>query len=194
MQRTRTSTRAMMPSSPSPSPGRLLVAPLFSVLLLLLAWIPAPAAAADGDVKQPLVVYNQSTTYAYLGCYNETNDLPNSARKRALPDGINDVRPDTMTVPECLKFCASSTNITYKYAGLEYSRECWCSMSLSALSVHLDDAACNTPCDGNLTQACGGSWKLSVYQKLSGPGSRLSAPIVVWATLLVTAAGISNLL
>ena len=41
-------------------------------------------------------------------------------------------------------------------------RECWCAQSLSSLSVKLADSACNLPCEGNTTQACGGSLKLTV--------------------------------
>lgn len=44
------------------------------------------------------------------------------------------------------------------------SRECWCAQTLSGIAERLDDAACNYPCEGDNTTACGGSLKLSVYR------------------------------
>lgn len=41
-------------------------------------------------------------------------------------------------------------------------RECWCAQSLSSMSEKFPDSACNLPCEGNTTQACGGSLKLTV--------------------------------
>ncbi|KAL2161506.1 hypothetical protein VTH06DRAFT_8068 [Thermothelomyces fergusii] len=108
--------------------------------------------------------------YVYHGCYNETTGLPGTAGARALHDGTNLVRPDTMTVEACLDFCRTGagdarggTTGRFRFAGLEYSRECWCGHTLSSLSVKLPDDECDLPCDGNATQACGGSLKLTVY-------------------------------
>lgn len=42
------------------------------------------------------------------------------------------------------------------------NRECWCANSLSSLSEKLPDSACNLPCEGDTTQACGGNLKLTV--------------------------------
>lgn len=47
------------------------------------------------------------------------------------------------------------------------NRECYCAPYLSALSAKLPDSSCNLACEGNTTQICGGSLKLSVYQKSS---------------------------
>lgn len=72
-----------------------------------------------------------------------------------------------MTVEACLAFCRIGA---YIYAGLEYTKECWCASYLDGLSVKLDDSDCNMACIGNATEVCGGSLKLTVY-KSSGSGS-----------------------
>ncbi|KAK4205305.1 WSC domain-containing protein, partial [Triangularia verruculosa] len=108
--------------------------------------------------KNPIVIHAGTHGYLYHGCYTETTNIANSTNKRALDGGTNTVLPDTMTVEKCLGFCNK-----YKFAGLEYSRECWCAQGLSGLSSKVDDKECDTPCDGNSTQACGGALRLTVY-------------------------------
>ncbi|OLN88608.1 WSC domain-containing protein-like protein 2 [Colletotrichum chlorophyti] len=144
--------------------------PLPPFLFLLAFSFMAPlAAAADA-----LQIYNGSDKYTYLGCYNETTTLPNTARVRALDGGANKVFEGTMTATMCLSFCSTGADKEYKYAGLEYSRECWCAQRISGLSAKYDDSACDLPCDGNKGQVCGGSMKLSVYI-LNSAGAAASA-------------------
>ncbi|GAP85950.1 putative WSC domain-containing protein [Rosellinia necatrix] len=124
---------------------------------------PSPTTAAlqieDGS----------GSTYAYVGCWNESAGLPGTTGLRALDGGSSRVLPGEMTVSRCLAFCAaggdSATHARrpYRLAGLEYSRECWCGDKLSSLSVLLPDAACDTPCDGANATACGGALKLTLY-------------------------------
>ncbi|EGZ78311.1 hypothetical protein NEUTE2DRAFT_80748 [Neurospora tetrasperma FGSC 2509] len=54
-------------------------------------------------------------------------------------------------------------NKGYRFAGLEYSRECWCASQLFSLSSKVADAECNLPCDGDESQVCGGNLRISVY-------------------------------
>ncbi|OHW95486.1 WSC domain-containing protein [Colletotrichum incanum] len=151
---------------------------LVSPLLLLLALL-APLAAAQ------LQIYTGSDKYKYQGCFNETNDIANTAHERALSGGASRVLQGNMTVPLCLSFCGSGADKEYTYAGLEYSRECWCAQRISGLSVKFDDSECNLPCDGNQGMVCGGALKLSVY-KLSA-GVRLAATTTSWAAVLAAA-------
>jgi hypothetical protein len=128
------------------------------ILLSLLVSI----AVAQATNTSALLIYNSSTTYHYVGCWNETTGIAQSTGARALPD-LFLILPGNMTVEICLDFCAHNHSTPYKYAGLEYSRECWCANRLSALSTLQDNAICNTECDGNKAEACGGSLKLSLY-------------------------------
>ncbi|KAK6063498.1 37S ribosomal protein S26, mitochondrial [Seiridium cupressi] len=169
---------------------------LTSLLVGLLAiTIFAPTAAAG------LQIYNASSTYHYAGCWNETTDIAQSSGERALPD-VSLEQPGTMTVEVCLDFCAHNQSSSYKYAGLEYSRQCWCANRLSSLSTLLDDSACDTQCDGNKTEACGGSLKLSLYNITTSGGASAAGRLreQVWSLgsfiglVLVTVAVVGFLL
>ncbi|KAI0193333.1 carbohydrate-binding WSC, partial [Xylaria flabelliformis] len=105
--------------------------------------------------------------YTYAGCWNESAGLPGTTGLRAL-DGPNEVLEGQMTVETCLAFCTGGDTqqnhrAPYRLAGLEYARECWCGDVLNSLAVRLEDAACDLPCDGANTTACGGALKLSLY-------------------------------
>ncbi|PHH86132.1 hypothetical protein CDD83_10683 [Cordyceps sp. RAO-2017] len=154
----------------APSPRLLL--PLALLLLLLLS-----SALVDAQQPPAVRIYNESRRYAYHGCYNETTEVEGSARARALADGFNDVRQGDMTVPLCLGLCGNAAT-PYRYAGLEWSRECWCSQTLAGIARRLDDAQCRFPCEGDRTTACGGSLKLSVYRLTAG-SARLGASALV---------------
>ncbi|KAI0136605.1 WSC domain-containing protein [Xylariales sp. AK1849] len=140
------------------------------LVLLVAALIPLIHAAANSAVD--LAIYNSSSTYHYVGCYNETTDIPGTEDRRALDGGISEDLTGVMTVSACLDFCAKNQSTSYKYAGLEYSRQCWCANRLSSLSVQLDDADCDLACDGNKTSACGGALRLSLYNLTTGEGSQ----------------------
>ncbi|KAI0414822.1 WSC domain-containing protein [Xylaria grammica] len=146
-----------------------------SLLSLLLIWAPILPSATAQPFPNTTVPSNTSSSsisptlefgdsrgrnYTYIGCWNETYGLPGTAALRAL-DGNNEVLPGTMTVEKCLDFCAAHG--AYLFAGLEYSRECWCGNEVNALSVQLPDNFCDTPCDGANTTACGGALRLSLY-------------------------------
>ncbi|KAF5026559.1 hypothetical protein F66182_1348 [Fusarium sp. NRRL 66182] len=66
-------------------------------------------------------IYKEHSQYKYLGCYNETTTIQDSAEERALTGGPHVVSAGNMTVPVCLEFCASN-GTQYRYAGLEWSR------------------------------------------------------------------------
>ncbi|KAI1757309.1 WSC domain-containing protein [Xylaria castorea] len=130
----------------------------------------SPAAPSATPSKPALNIGDSSgSIYTYAGCWNESAGLPGTTGLRAL-DGINEVLEGEMTVEACLAFCArgdatarNNHEAPYRLAGLEYSRECWCGDALNPLTVHLDDDACDLPCDGANTTACGGVLKLSLY-------------------------------
>lgn len=81
---------------------------------------------------------------------------------------------DVMTVQRCMKFCGKS-----EYAGLEYGRECWCSVDLNTLSLKLPDSSCDLACSGNSSQVCGGSLTITLYKRI--PGARSTASKIHFA-------------
>lgn len=95
--------------------ARSIVFQLLSSFLLLALLSPLVSA-------QSLSIYKDSDKYKYQGCFNETNELPDTGKLRALSDGASRAFDGNMTVPMCLSFCSSGTDTGYKYAGVEYSR------------------------------------------------------------------------
>ncbi|KAG4437093.1 hypothetical protein IFR05_007427 [Cadophora sp. M221] len=67
-----------------------------------------------------------------------------------------------MTVDLCMSKCA---NAGYPIAGLEYYSECYCDLQVRNGNARATDATtCNTPCQGNATQQCGGPNRLSLFR------------------------------
>ncbi|KAK3337173.1 WSC domain-containing protein [Cercophora scortea] len=157
----------------------------FILLILLLNLTPTVSAvsvsavsvsarAADQTPAAAPAIYSNATTgYIYLGCYNETTAIAGTSGDRALAGGTNEVKPGNMTVETCLGFCATGAT-RYKYAGLEFARECWCAQELSVLAKKQADSECNLPCEGDKTEVCGGSLKLTVYTVGGGSGAASS--------------------
>ncbi|KAK0729160.1 WSC domain-containing protein [Apiosordaria backusii] len=144
---------------------KLLILLLLSILGLVVTAQDTTTTTTTNKQQNGLVIQTGAQGYTYHGCYTETTNIANTTGKRALDGGINSVQPDNMTVQKCWEFCGGkgSSGQTYKFAGLEYARECWCAQSLSGLSSKVADSECDLPCDGNSTQACGGNLKLTVY-------------------------------
>ncbi|RDL34535.1 uncharacterized protein BP5553_07663 [Venustampulla echinocandica] len=137
-------------------------------LIVALLLCAATVCRAQATTTAPASIFPGTASWAYQGCYNETTTVNGTNGLRALNGGINSAL-DTMTVPICLNFCADAN---YAFAGLEYTRECYCARYVSSLSSKLPDSSCNLPCKGNSSQICGGSLSLSVYQvKSSKEGS-----------------------
>ncbi|KAI1329610.1 WSC domain-containing protein [Xylariaceae sp. FL0255] len=167
-----------------PHETKLTISSLFPLLLLLLLLF-MPQAHSQTPTPTPLQIINNTTSgYVYIGCWNETTDLPDTNGLRALSGGINEVLPGSMTVSVCADFCAhnDTSHGPYKLAGLEYSRECWCADSLDPLSAKLNNSACDDACDGENTTACGGALRISLYNLTAGksgdgkPGKESGAP------------------
>ncbi|KAK2028737.1 hypothetical protein LX32DRAFT_639804 [Colletotrichum zoysiae] len=90
--------------------------PGLAALLFLVTALLAPLTAAQ------LQIYTGSDKYLYQGCFNETNDIANTAHERALSAGASRVFQGNLTVPLCLSFCSTGADKEYTYAGVEYSR------------------------------------------------------------------------
>lgn len=71
---------------------------------------------------------------------------------------------EDMTIGKCISFCSSKG---MQYAGLEYSRECFCGNDLVNGASSSRTAPCDMQCAGSPGNICGGPWTLSVYQDAS---------------------------
>jgi len=108
-------------------------------LTLVLSLKPASAYASDSESQQQqqqqqpnslLRIFNDSASYTYHGCFNETTALPGTSAHRALHGGANLVLDGSgkgegagMTVQRCLAFCRKGgEGEGYAFAGVEFAR------------------------------------------------------------------------
>ncbi|KAJ9110132.1 hypothetical protein QFC19_001803 [Naganishia cerealis] len=104
----------------------------------------------------------------YMGCYNE-----GSARTLA----SYTYNSNTLTNKECITSCG---NLGFKYAGTEYSIQCFCSNTIDTSSgggILQADSDCSMKCSGNSTEMCGNSGRLSIYDT-SKSGLVAAAPAI----------------
>ncbi len=97
-----------------------------------------------------------TTGWVKLGCYTDR------VASRTLPIGMN--VPSSQggsTNAKCQSACLAAG---YKFAGTEYSYECFCGNTLD--SGKEAESGCNMPCDGDAGEVCGGPDRLSVWEWL----------------------------
>ncbi len=90
--------------------------------------------------------------FVLVGCQTEGNGT------RALADAST--ADENMSNEGCANYCKD-----YEYFGTEYGRECYCGNTLAASSLVAPKTECRMTCAGNNLEYCGGSNRLSVYQK-----------------------------
>lgn len=90
------------------------------------------------------------TTARYLGCY-----VDNSARDLT----GHQVRLTNMTRSACIRLCREEG---YRYAGVQWASYCFCGAQYGRYGRAPEDQ-CNTPCGGDSTEICGGTWRNSVF-------------------------------
>ncbi|KAI1374179.1 WSC-domain-containing protein [Hypoxylon crocopeplum] len=97
--------------------------------------------------------------YAYLGCYTEGRSGRALGRGTRASDSTTDAK---MTVQKCASYCAGKG---YSYMGVEYSQECYCNNEgpLNG-ATKASEGDCSMTCNGDLTEWCGGSSRVSVYK------------------------------
>ncbi|KAH6695074.1 hypothetical protein F5X68DRAFT_197875 [Plectosphaerella plurivora] len=76
-----------------------------------------------------------------------------------------------MSNDKCVEHCGKKG---YKLAGTEWSRECWCG-NVFRNARRLPEVQCDSPCDGNSKDVCGGDWALTVYSQ-DGTGVNTISP------------------
>ncbi|KAG4415268.1 hypothetical protein IFR04_011575 [Cadophora malorum] len=131
----------------------------FALPSTILAQVANETITPENSVNAKISPGNSK--YEYVGCYSETTLNNGTNGMRTLNSGKTE-SVDTMTVESCLDYCNADG---YEFAGLEYTKECWCSPFLSSIAEKLDDSACDLACIGNTTEICGGALKLSVYNE-----------------------------
>lgn len=98
-----------------------------------------------------------------LGCYSDSPSSRVLGVATSVPGDYNN-----MTIEGCLGACNAAG---YKFAGVEYSRECYCDSAIQnggALAPAPNHAAgdygCSMFCTGDSEEICGGSGRINAYQ------------------------------
>ncbi|XP_052077208.1 xylosyltransferase oxt-like [Mytilus californianus] len=94
---------------------------------------------------------NQGDKHGYIGCFLDASSRHLSHRYKNFGDAI--------TLAKCRENCKG-----YKYAGLQYSVQCFCGNQLENTKYpKRPDSECNTKCRGEPSRMCGGTWRNSIY-------------------------------
>jgi hypothetical protein len=99
------------------------------------------------------------TGWSYQGCYTDSV----GSRSLSVGTGVS----GGMTNAKCQDACRASG---YVFAGTEYSGECYCDNQLQGSSGPAPDgeAKCTMTCNGNQTDICGGSDRLTLFRYYTG--------------------------
>lgn len=101
-------------------------------------------------------------TPGYLGCFR---DSPTSHDLEYLAD----IRP--LSIRGCVTKCKS---MRFPYAGVQYSSSCYCGLHYGKYG-QVEHEDCNTPCEADASEMCGGLEKNSLYHTgMWTEGSRYS--------------------
>ncbi|KAI0207010.1 WSC domain-containing protein [Astrocystis sublimbata] len=113
--------------------------------------------ATIGDPILPYTDVTRKLGWKHVACAEDPQ-----GEQRTLPDVSLD-QPD-MTVEKCISACDGKG---YKYAGLEYSSQCFCGNSIPDDRMPKNGTVgdCSMPCAGNANEFCGGAARVSVYTK-----------------------------
>ena len=68
-----------------------------------------------------------------------------------------------MTILRCKKNCITRS---YKYAGVEFSKECFCGNDRPKIPAPETD--CSMACAGDKSEKCGGGNRINVYEVVPG--------------------------
>lgn len=124
---------------------------IYRVPMKTNSWIDIPidtkwngGIAFQHDESAEEKATNMQMDYMYYGCQES----------RQLIDAVEKDDPLSMTVERCFIFCSSHAGKVF--FGVERGRKCWCAPSFHG--VQLEQSHCNTPCDGNRGQMCGGDF------------------------------------
>ncbi|XP_022089715.1 uncharacterized protein LOC110978762 [Acanthaster planci] len=126
---------------------------MFTLPLWVLIW---------GMTFQLLFVLSkQGNGPGYLGCFGDYYN-------RALPIGPA-IDRNKQSVEWCFRYCLESSSTKYKYAGVEFTTECYCG-SNEDYDKHGNkpDSECRHRCPGHNDQICGDNWRISIYSISQG--------------------------
>jgi len=139
----------------------------------------------SSDSAQRATHYINATTiqtgtdilWDYAGCYQDAiwnNTGPGPEGRTLVGISINWYGDWNMTNELCADACAG-----YQYFGTEFHSQCFCGNKINPQANLSSENNCNTPCDGNLDEICGGAWNMSIYQNM-GPRNLSTTQSLTW--------------
>jgi hypothetical protein len=126
------------------------------------SWEPLSSIAITSDVPSSTNIPVRTRGWYYEGCYTD------GVNGRTL--SIGTAIAGAMTNAKCQDACRSSG---YVLAGTEYSGECYCDNQIRSGGGLAPDGEvqCNMICNGNQTETCGGSNRLTLFRYDTGNDS-----------------------
>ncbi|KAF7903668.1 uncharacterized protein EAF01_006717 [Botrytis porri] len=123
----------------------------FAALSLSLTFTCSEARSGSQSVLP------RADTWSYVGCYSDNVGARTLTTNVATPGG-----GAALTIQICQSTCQK---LGYVLAGAEYSGECYCANNIFNGGGLASDGetGCNMPCNGNASEICGGSARLSLY-------------------------------
>ena len=113
-------------------------------------------------IPKQVKINNTEITYEYRGCYADNGGARTIGGQS--PDYILKDLGASGSVDTCLAFCQSGG---FTWAGIEYGSQCFCNKAGLSSNAQLKpngDLDCNMPCKGDVTENCGQSGTIQVYQ------------------------------
>jgi hypothetical protein len=91
---------------------------------------------------------------------------------RALTGYNVDLGTSGATIPACIKVCADKG---YSYSAMQYGSQCYCDSDLrNGLGTVVSDDQCSSPCKGDQSTSCGGSYRSNLFKSSNAPVSASS--------------------
>ena len=103
-------------------------------------------------------IVNNKVRSDYLGCYKDKGKQDSKLGKRDL-NGYHFFSKN-LEIDACKRACNEKG---FKYSGLQYSGNCFCGNRYGKYG-RLSDNSCQSLCNGNKNEFCGGAWANSIYQ------------------------------
>jgi hypothetical protein len=125
-----------------------------------------------GPTYPPRVPTNLPSNYAYVNCYNT-----GTGTGQVIQGGSSTTNTNN-TGAACAAYC---NNLGFAFAGT-MNQQCSCGSSLLSTAT---TSTCVQQCPGDKTEACGGTQKMSVYQRQAAvSGFRICGHVCVLCLLL----------
>ncbi|KAF4503822.1 hypothetical protein G6O67_008871 [Ophiocordyceps sinensis] len=117
--------------------------------------------AASPDCAHAVTATDPAAPTVQLDCRGVRPAAASPRRAARLRRWLRRVVSRLVSSEKCVSHCKAGG---FALAGTEYGGQCYCGNELVG-SQRLDEGRCETPCEGDASQFCGGGWALSVYSK-----------------------------